>query len=743
MQRSFRVLFVCLSLAATAHAQQASSPASAPAKQQASLQATTPVQLQLADIWASRTYNASFFAGFQWHAGGQQYLESTDAGIKAFETATGKDLGILVPAADMTFNGKALAVQSSDITESGKHVIISTDVQRIYRNSSKAHMYVLERATKKVVQIDTALSTNFTLSPDGGYGAYAVSGNVWLLNLASGQRTQLTTDGLPGKVLNGVLDWVYEEEFQFAQAIYWSPDSKHLAFYRSDESRVPEYNLQYWRKSLYPEDYRYKYPKAGEPNSDVTIQLYSLASGKTIAAQTGPAGADQYIPRVKWTATSALLAIQRLNRLQNHWELLHCNPTTGVCQLVLEEKDVAYVEINDNLTYLPGNAGFVTSSERTGFRHLYLYKMDGKLERALTSGTWEVNSVYGTDVTKGTVFFSAHKLDAAHTEVYSASFKGGPPKLLTAGPGSHEAEFSPNFGYFIHTQSTANTPPVQTLCYANGKTLKVLEDNAALAKKLAEAALPKMEFSKLRVSDSLELETWMIKPANMQAGKKYPVFMHCYGGPGSQTVNDAWSGPNYFWFAMLAQQGYLVVSVDNRGVNGRGAAFKKATYGKLGRLESDDQAAAARALAKLDYVDASRIGIWGWSFGGYLTSLCLTRYPDIFKAGIAVAPVTNWRYYDSIYTERYLGLPKDNAAGYDDNSPAVLASKLKGHYLLVHGTGDDNVHFQNSVAMVNGLVAANIPFETAYYPDRHHGISGGKTRLHLYTKMTDWLKGNL
>lgn len=725
MLRTLRILSFGLLLAVPALAQQA------------------PKSLQVSDIWASRDYVANYFPGFQWHQGGKQYLEVTEEGVKAYDTKTSQDLGILIPAADMAYNGKRLAVGDVQITASGTQVILKTDEAPIYRRSSKARVYVLERATKKVVQIDTAQIQNFTLSPDGKRAAYAYKADVYVLDLASGKRTRITTDGQPGKILNGVLDWVYEEEFEFAQAIYWSPDSERLAFYRSDESRVPEYNLQYWRKSLYPVDYRYKYPKAGEPNSDVSVLVYDVATDKSLRAQTGAVGADQYLPRVQWTESGDVLAIQRMNRLQNHWELLHCNAATGACQTILEEKDKAYVEVTNNLTYLPGNKGFVTSSERTGYRHLYLYGFDGKLQRALTSGNWEIAAVYGVDLAHSLVYFQANKVDAAHKEVYAVSLKGGAPKLLTPGPGTHEAEFSPDYSYFVHTQSTAAGAPVQTLRDASGKTVKVLEDNAALKKKLADADLPQPVFSKMKVSDSLSLECWTIQPKTLEPGRKYPVLMFCYGGPGAQTVEDQWQGPNYLWFAMLAQQGYIVVSVDNRGTGGRGAAFKKATYGRLGRLESDDQAAAARVLGKLPYVDASRIGIWGWSFGGYLTSLCLTRYPDLFKAGIAVAPVTNWRYYDSIYTERYLGLPADNTAGYDDNSPAVLASRLKSRYLIVHGTGDDNVHFQNAVQMVNGLVAANIPFESAYYPDRHHGISGGKTRLHLYTKMTDWLKGNL
>ncbi len=699
--------------------------------------------LQLSDIWASREFAARYFPGFQWHAGGKQYLEMTPEGLRAYNTATSQDLGLLVPAADMAYNGKPLEVQEARITEDGRQVLLFTNVEPIYRRSSKALVYVLERASKKVTLADTAKVQNFALSPDGKRAAYAVRGNVLVLEMASGRRTQVTQDGAPGKVLNGVADWVYEEEFEFAQAIHWSPDSRRLAFYRFDESRVPEYNLQYWRKALYPVDYRYKYPKAGEPNSDVSVLVYDVEGGRTVRAQTGPPEADQYLPRMAWSRTGSILSIQRMNRLQNFWELLHCDAATGACQVVLSERDPAYVEVTDNLTYLPGNKGMVTSSERTGYRHLYLYTLEGKLQRALTQGKWEVASVYGVDEKAGKVYFSAHRNDAAHTEVYAVSLKGGEPVRLTPGEGSHEAEFSPDYGYFVHTQSTFGRAPVQTLRDAAGKAIKVLEANAELQKKLDDARLPQATFSRMRVSDSLELESWVMKPPVMEPGKKYPVLMYCYGGPGAQTVKDDWSGPNYLWFAMLAQQGFIVVSVDNRGTGGRGAAFKKATYGRLGRLESDDQAAAARALAKLPYVDASRIGIWGWSFGGYLTSLCLTRYPEIFRGGIAVAPVTNWRYYDSIYTERYLGLPKDNAAGYDDNSPAVLAGRLKGRYLLVHGTGDDNVHFQNAVQMVNGLVAANTPFESAYYPDRHHGISGGKTRIHLYGKMTDWLKGNL
>ena len=694
--------------------------------------------ITLTDIWSSRELFPSYFPGFQWHEGGKSYLEQTEEGLVYFDTKTGAKKGILMPQSALKFEGKDLEADDFNVTESGK-ILVSTKSKGKYRHSKVAEYFIYNPTTKSIAKADPAdaLEENATLSPDGKFVAYMRENNVFTTNLATGTTTQVTTDGKLNEIINGACDWVYEEEFEFAQAIYWSPDSKRIAFYRFDERQVPEYNMQIW-KGLYPKDYRYKYPKAGEKNSNVTMLMYNVETARTAVAASGTD--EHYIARAKWTKDPNNLAIIKLNRLQNKYEILHANASTGACNTVYTETSNTYVEVNDNLTYLPDGKGFITTSERDGFAHIYHYSIAGKLLKQITTGKAEVLKLHGIEPTSGKIFYSAHGRNAYQTEVYATSLKGGKPVCLTPLAGTHDAEFSPDFSFFLDTYSTANTPPTGTLLTQNGAIVKVLEENQTLKTRMRNMALSPVQFLDVPSGqDTLRLNAFVIKPLKMEAGKRYPVLMFCYGGPGAQTVEDQFGGPNFFWYQMLAQQGYIVLSADNRGTGGRGVAFKKATYGKLGRLESDDQAAVATWLKGLPYVDGTRIGIWGWSFGGYLTSLCLTRYPDLFKAGIAVAPVTNWRFYDSIYTERYLGLPAENPSGYDDNSPAKLADKMKAKYMLVHGTGDDNVHFQNAVEMVNGLVAANIPFQSAYYPDRNHGISGGKTRLHLYTAMTQFL----
>jgi dipeptidyl-peptidase 4 len=708
-------------------------------------QAKKPVTLE--QIWASRELVAEGFQGFQWHNGGKEFLEQSGDGIARLDTKTGNAVGQLIAASDMVYEGKSLADGQVTVTESGTHILLETDRVGIYRRSSKTKAYAMKLSDKRMIPLDTNYVQNATLSETGTHAAWMQGNDVYLKELASGKVTRLTTDGKVNEVINGACDWVYEEEFEFAQAIYFSPDGKYVAFYRFDERAVPEYNMQVWGRSLYPTDYRYKYPKAGERNATVSIVIADVATGATRIAQTTPTAetTDYYLPRVSWTKTPGLLSIQRLNRLQNYFELLHCTAATGKVDVVYSERDAAYVEITNNLRYLANGKGFILSSEKEGERALYLHTMQGKLERRLTPKGVEIEALLALDPAKGRVFFSAHTKAPRMLEVCAVSTGGGKIQVLSTEDGWNEGDFAPTGSYFVLSNSREGVPETIRLMEvtpAGAKQVKILEDNATLKNRLAGMEMPVLQFEQLK-TDSALLEICLMKPTNQVAGKKYPLIIHCYGGPGNQLVNDQWSGPNYFWFAHLVSQGYIVALVDNRGTGGRGAAYKKGTYGQLGRQESTDQAGAARVLGSRPYVDASRIALWGWSFGGYLTALTLCRYPALYKCGISVAPVTNWRFYDSIYTERYLGLPADNARGYDDNSPARLAAGIRSKFLLVHGTGDDNVHFQNSVYMVNGLVSGNVPFETAYYPDRHHGISGGKTRLHLYTKMTQFFKENL
>jgi dipeptidyl-peptidase-4 len=566
------------------------------------------------------------------------------------------------------------------------------------------------------------------------------------------QEKAVTTDGSFNRIINGSTDWVYEEEFGFAKGFAWSPDSRMLAFYTFDESQVPEYNLQKWG-SLYPQDYRFKYPKAGEKNSVVSISTYDLAAARTTRMDVGPE-TNQYIPRLMWTTAPGLLSIQRLNRLQNKLEILHADAATGKTKVVLTDTNPAYVEINDDLRYLEGGKQFLFTSEQDGYQHLYLYDIGGKLVRQVTKGPWEISAINGFDPKTSTIYYTSTEGSALQRHLHRINLSGKDKvRLSDAGNGTDVVNMSPDCRYFLNNHSSAGVPNVISLREGrSGKVVKVLEDNARLRQTLSQYNLGTHEFFTFKTADGQELNGWVMKPANFDAGKKYPVLMYCYGGPSfgtssTQTVLDNAGGGvgfnRYLWQQYLTEQGYLVVSVEGRGSSGRGAAFRKATYANLGKYEAIDQAAGATYLATLPYVDKARIGLWGWSFGGYLTALAMTKTPDLFKMGISVAPVTNWRYYDTVYTERYLKTPQENPTGYDDNSPVQFADRLKGKFLLIHGTGDDNVHFQNSVAFADALIKANKDYQTLYYPNRSHGISGGNTSLHLYRQMTNFIQQNL
>jgi dipeptidyl-peptidase-4 len=621
--------------------------------------------------------------------------------------------------------------------------LFSTEKEPIYRHSSKAHFFVYDRVTRKLTRLSPGGKQMYaTFSPDGRKVAFARDNNMFYVDLATMKESQITHNGKKNEVIKGYADWVYEEEFSFAQGFSWSPDGAKIAFYTFDESRVPEYNMQLWGQ-LYPQDYRFKYPKAGEANSVVGVSVFDLASSQIVKMDTGPEK-DIYLPRMKWTAQANLLSIQRLNRLQNQLEILHANATTGQAAVVLRETNDAYVDISDNLTYLADGKTFIYSSEENGYNHLYLYNLKGKLLRQITKGNWEVSSFIGYDEKKDRLYYLSTEVSPLERHLYSIGSTGKGKKRLTTEAGTHRINMSPDFTYYLDYRSATQEPNVVSLCQArDGKLIKVLENNRPLHDKLAQYQLGKQEFFNFNTPDGTLLNGWMIKPANFDPTRKYPVLMYVYGGPGSQEVLNTWGRSNYLWFQLLAAKGLIVACVDNRGTGGRGAAFKKATYANLGKYELADQVEAAKYLGRQAYIDASRIGIWGHSFGGYMTLLGLTKGEGVFRTGIAVAPVTNWRFYDTIYTERYLKTPQDNAAGYDQNSPLSFARQLQGQLLLVHGTGDDNVHFQNAVAMQDALIAANKQFESFYYPNRNHGIAGGNTLLHRFTLMTDFLERNL
>jgi dipeptidyl-peptidase-4 len=707
--------------------------------------------ITLEDIWQKGTFQARSVPGFNWMKDGRFYSSLDEGSLVQHDVTTGQAVQTLVAAQDLKLPGQTqpLPVDGYSFNADEQQVLFSTATEPIYRRSSKATFYIYNRQSKQLTPLSQAPGKQLyaTFSPDGKRVAFVRDNNLFVTDLATMKETAVTTDGVINKIINGGTDWVYEEEFEFAQGFQWSPDSRYVAFYTFDESQVPEYNMQEWGP-LYPKDYRYKYPKAGEKNSIVSISAYDVAAAKTVKMDVG-SETDQYIPRILWTQTPDLLSVRRLNRLQNKLEILHANAKTGQSQVVLTDTDKAYVEVNDDLRYLEGGKEFLYSSEKDGYRHLYLYTLSGKPVRQLTKGNWEITSIDGFDEKKGLVYYTSTEASPLQRHLYRVDLKGkGKTRLSEAGSGNDVVNMSADTRYFLNYHSQAGQPQVVSLRNGqDGKLVKTLEDNAKLRQKLTEYNLGKLEFITFKTDQGVELNASVLKPSNFDASKKYPVLMYVYGGPGSQTVKDDAGGgiafTNYLWHQLLAEQGYIVVSVDNRGTGARGAQFKKSTYANLGKLETDDQAASARYLATLPYVDKSRIGIWGWSFGGYMTALALTKNADLFKMGVSVAPVTNWRYYDTVYTERFLKTPQENPAGYDDNSPVQYADRLKGKLLLVHGTGDDNVHFQNSVAFTEAMIKANKDYQTLYYPNRNHSIYGGTTRLHLYRQMTDFVLKNL
>lgn len=623
-------------------------------------------------------------------------------------------------------------------------ILISFQYEPIYRHSFKAEYVIYDIAAKTLTRLsENGKQQLASFSPDGTKIAFVRENNIYVkdITIENAPEIQLTTDGQWNKIINGAPDWVYEEEFSYNKAYDWSADSKKIAFLKTDESNVKMFSFPRYGE-LYPENYDYKYPKAGEENSKISLHIVDIETKSTITANIGDLN-DMYIPRLMFTVDANTLAAVKMNRLQNKYELFAIDATTGKSEVILTLNDSKYIEINDDLTFLADKKHFIYSHESDGYRHLYLYDMKGNVVKQLTTGNWEVTAFYGVDEENKKLYFQAAKTSPLNREIYSVGLDGSNMQLLTEKVGTNDAQFSAGFKYFINDWSDANTPNVTTLCDNSGKVIRELETNKSLVKKVTEDyKFTKKEFFTFKTEDGTELNGWMIKPAKMKGGKKNPVFMYVYGGPGSQTVTNSWDR-DMGWWQLLAQKGYIIVSVDNRGTGARGKDFRQVTYGQLGKYEVLDQIAAAKYLGSLKFVDPNRIGIFGWSYGGYMSTLCMTLGADWFKLGIAVAPVSNWRYYDSVYTERYNGLPQDNADGYDKNSPINHVKMMKGKYLLVHGTADDNVHFQNSVDLVDKLVEADVTFETMYYPNKDHGIYGGNTRNHLYKKMTNFVLNNL
>ena len=659
--------------------------------------------------------------------------------IDLFDYATLQKVATLID----TKNIPALAdgIDSFTFSNDEKQILIANNTNPIFRHSFTADYYLYNIATKEITKLFEQVQEP-TFSPDGTKIGYAKANDLFVLDLVSKKTTQITTDGKKNAIINGITDWVYEEEFAFVRAFDWSSDSKKLAYIRFDESEVPEFSMTVYKKDLYPTVETFKYPKAGEKNAVVSLFVYDVVAASSKAINLSNYS-DFYIARMKWTNDANVLCAQVLNRHQDNLDLIFIDGTTGVAKVVMNEKDTAYVDVTDNLTFLKDNS-YIWTSEKDGYNHIYLYDKTGKLKNQVTKGNWEVTSYYGFDEKSKTVYYQSTENGSIVRDVYKISLDGKNKVKLSQQVGTNAATFSPNFDYFINTYSSATTPPTYSLNNSkDGKKVKGIIDNTALTEKLKKYNLPTKEFFELTTEKGNKLNAWMIKPKDFDATKKYPVFMYQYSGPGSQQVANDWLDTNDMWFMMLSQQGYITVCVDGRGTGFKGANFKKMTQKELGKYEVEDQIDAAKVIGNYSYVDKTRIGIFGWSYGGFMASNCILKGADVFKMAIAVAPVTNWRFYDSIYTERYMQTPQENASGYDTNSPINFADKLKGNFLLINGTADDNVHFQNSMQFIEALIQANKQFDWAVYPDKNHGIYGGKTRIQLFNKMTNFIKEKL
>ena len=702
----------------------------------------TEKKVTLEDIWKKGTFRPAYIYEIRSMKDGEHYCVSENGKINEYSYKEAKLEKTILDASQIKLpnSDKFLNIEDYQFSKDESKILISMNTEQIYRHSSKCDYFIWDIKAEKLTALSMGGKQRLAdFSPDGTKVAFIRDNNLFIKDLVKDKEIQMTTDGLNNNIIYGTTDWVYEEEFSFTRAFFWSNDGAKIAYYRFDESKVKEYTMTMYG-DLYPEQYKYKYPKAGEDNSIVSIFTYDVAANKSTKMDIGTES-NQYIPRIYWTAENNTLAILRMNRLQNKLEILLNDATTGTSKVIYTEENKYYIEITDDINFI--KKGFVLTSEKDGYNHIYYYDMKGKLIKQITSGKWDVVDIKGVDEVNGIIYFRSAESAPINKELYCVKLDGSKKTKLNKTDGTNDAQFSSTFKYYINTFSSANVPPIYTINLSDGKETNVLDNNEKLKNKFKLYGFSNKEFASMHVADGVDLNYWIIKPKDFNPAKKYPVLMYVYGGPGHNTVTNSYDRSDYLWYQMLAQKGYIIVSVDNRGTAFRGEEFKKCTYKELGKLETEDYINAAKWLGSQSYIDKDRIGIFGWSYGGFMSTLCMTKGADYFKTGIAVAPVTNWRYYDNIYTERFMRTPKENPLGYDDNSPINHVKKLKGKFLLVHGTGDDNVHVQNSMDLINALVNANKQFEMQYYTNKNHSIYGGFTRLHLYKRMTDFLLLNL
>ncbi len=700
-------------------------------------------QIAVEDFTEQGTFSTKSLYGLRWMKDGARYSTLTNNNIVIHDVRTGKQVDTLLQGDSLS---TALRMHDYRFSPDEDKLLLMSNKESIYRHSYTAIYHLYDLKKRSLQKLAPGRQAYATFSPQGDKVAYTQKNNLFYYDIPTNNTVQITDDGEPNAIINGSTDWVYEEELYLTKAFSWSSNGARIAYYRFDERAVKEFTLQLFSGTQpYPYPHTFKYPKAGEDNAKVSIHIYSITDTTKVRVKLN-SDADEYIPRIRFTKDPLLLSVERLNRQQNHREILHVDARTGNTKQILSEKSNTYVDVNfcNDLYYLKDGKHFIYSSEESGFKHFYLYKLSGKLVRAITSGKFEAETLIGIDERgrKPLLYYISTEGGVMERHIYKVPVTGGNKVLLSKQSGTHSVSMSKDFSHYVSYYANPTTP-LQVRLYRtkNNQLIKLIEDNNELKAQSAAYGFVDKEFFSFPTSNNELLHGFLLKPKNMEPNKQYPLLIYQYSGPGVQSVRKTWGGSSYSFHQMLTQRGVIVAVIDTQGTDGRGVAFKKVTYGKMGKTESEDLIAAATYFSALPYVDAARLGIWGWSYGGYMSSLSLFLPNSPYALAIAVAPVGSWRFYDTIYTERYLKRPQDNPSGYDDYSPISHAKTMRGKYLLIHGTGDDNVHFQNAIAIQDALIKENKQFSTFYYPNEAHALQG--VRTHLYHLLTDFILTNL
>ena len=707
--------------------------------------AQQPAALNLEELFATTNFDEQPLENIEWMPSSDAFTYTklnTDTqylDIYRYDVESGIS-SLFVSGSNLKFKNTPIKMSSYHWTHDGEYLLITGPSNSIWRHSSQAPYYLMNVKTKQITALadNSPLLRNVKLSPDGSMVGYVRDHNIYIMNLSSGKEKALTKDGT-ANVLNGEFDWVYEEEFGLADAWRWSPDSKKIAFWRFDQTRVKEFNLIN-ETYLYNKVSKLKYPKVSGQNALIKIGVIDLKKRRTKWMDLGK-DEDIYIPRIFWTNSSSTLALVRLNREQNHLDMLMANTKSGKTEVIISDDDPCYVDVQHDISFLKNRDEIVFSSESSGYRHAYIYDYNGKMVKQVTSGDWEITEIVGVDEPEDWLYFYG-KLDSPMEQhIYRVQLDGANLTRISNQAGWHTPRFSPDFRYFIDTYSNTQTPPKTILNKSDGNLIQVIDSGEMDAWINRNITYP--EFQKVTTDDGVELNAYLLKPSNFDPQKKYPVLVYGYGGPGSQKVVNRWKDYRDNWHQYMSEQGYLIFCLDNRGTGGRGKNFENLAYGDLSKWSVYDQIQGAKYLSSLPYVDGDRLGFWGWSGGGYLTIGLMTRAADYFKVGISVAPVTDFKTYDTIWTERHMGMIHTNESGYEKANLNNYADLLKGKLLIIHGTQDDNVHYQNTLFFIDKCIELNKPIDSFFYPNRNHSIRGGNTRLHLFSKMTEYITTNL